>query len=355
MSPGHFLTSRFHPFTAVLLLAAGMIAQVCMAQSPVVTATAEIREMKPHIQVAGTIISRNDTRLAAQVEGQVTWVADVGSAIAQGEAVARLDDVLIQDALDEAQTRVDRELASVKFNQAEVKRLVKLAESNHAAQSRLDQANRDLAFARSELAAARSRVSQATERLERTVISAPFTGVVSEQFIQVGEWADSGTAMVRLVDTSTLEVQAWVPLTTLPFLGKESAIDINVEGVVVSGTIRTLVPVGDDQSRLYELRLSLQDGAWSAGQSVRVSIPTAAAQSRVAVPRDALVVRRDGTRVFRVRDDDTAERVAVTTGTAAGEWISVEGGIRPGDRVVIRGGERLRDGAAVKVSGGKDE
>ena len=68
----------------------------------------------------------------------------------------------------------------------------------------------------------------------------------------------------------------------------------------------------------------------------------------IAVPRDALVLRRDGTTVFRILADDTAERVSVQTGIAAGDLIEVTG-IEPGDRVVTRGGERLRPGQKVVI------
>ena len=79
------------------------------AATPVVVVAAENRQMTPLIQVAGTVISRNDSRLAAQVEGQVTWVAEVGTQLETEGVVARLDDVLIRDVLVEEQARLARE------------------------------------------------------------------------------------------------------------------------------------------------------------------------------------------------------------------------------------------------------
>ena len=49
------------------------------------------------------------------------------------------------------------------------------------------------------------------------------------------------------------------------------------------------------------------------------------------IPRDALVLRRDGATVFRIRDNNTAERIPVETGRAEGDFIEVVGDIRPGD------------------------
>ena len=117
-----------------------------------------------------------------------------------------------------------------------------------------------------------------------------------------------------------------------------------------AGKVRTLVPVGDRQSRLYEVRLVIDAGGWSPGQSVRLTVPTAAARTAIVVPRDALVVRRDAVSLFRITNDNLAEQLQVETGIADGDYIEVTGDVRAGDRVVIRGSERLRNGQAVTPS-----
>jgi RND family efflux transporter MFP subunit len=318
------------------------------APAPVVVSSAQARTLTPMQQVAGTLISRNDTRLAAQVEGQVVWVAEVGTQLPAGEAATRLDDTLIRQELAEHEASVARAQASVEYNRAELRRLEQLAEKSHAAQSRLDQVRRDLAVARSELTAARARTTRSAEKLERTAIRAPFGGVVTERFIEIGEWADAGSAVVRLVDTQALEVQAWVPVAMLPYVAAGMELEFVANGTGGRGRVRTLVPVGDLQSRLYEVRLTVAADGWSSGQSVRLSVPAAASRTATVVPRDSLVLRRDGTSVFRVGPDNTAEKVSVTTGIADGDYIEVGGKIGPGDRVIIRGGERLRDGMKVE-------
>jgi RND family efflux transporter MFP subunit len=335
---------------AVVMLLPGVglpMATLAAGGAPVVVEAAETREMTPLVQVAATVISRNDSRLAAQVDGQIIWVAEVGTLLEIGDVAARQDDVLIRDVLVEEQARLTREQANVKFNQAEAQRLAKLAKDNHAAVSRLEQAQRDLTISRSELAAAKSRIAQSQEKQQRTLIKAPFAGVVTEQFIQAGEWADPGTPIVRLVDTTALEAQAWIPVTALPYIQSGSRLGLTVAGQPATGTVRTVVPVGDDQSHLYELRLLLDDGRWSAGQSARISIPVAGARSVTVIPRDALVLRRDGTTVFRILEDNTAERISVETGMAEGKYIEVIGEINSGDTVVTRGAERLRAGQEV--------
>ena len=80
------------------------------------------------------------------------------------------------------------------------------------------------------------------------------------------------------------------------------------------------------------------------------SMPTAVAQEVLTVPRDALVLRREGAFVYRIDDESVAEQVQVTTGLGAGNLIEVVGDLREGDRVVVRGAERLSTGAVVSIS-----
>jgi hypothetical protein len=100
---------------------------------------------------------------------------------------------------------------------------------------------------------------------------------------------------------------------------------------------------------MFEVRLNVDSNLWTVGESVRLSMPTAAAREVMTVPRDALVLRREGTSVFRIKEDMTAEQVNVITGLGAGSLIEIIGDVQPSDRVVIRGAERLSTGMTVQI------
>ena len=357
MTPG--LLPRLLQAAAILVAAslAALAARPAFAQggdaqgpppAPVVVATAESRMLAPVTWYPGTVISRNQARIAAEVEGRLEWVAEVGAAIAEGEVVVRMDDALLRQSLAENEAAVAREGARLTFLDAQVKRLERLVTQNTATRSRLEEAVAERDITRSELRAVRARVALTTERLERTRIKAPFGGIVTERVRQGGEWAKSGEVVVRLVDAGALEVQTWIPIAALAFVEEGGELALQVDSGRTSATVRAIVPVGDNRSRLYELRLGVEGRPWPVGQDVRVAIPTAAARAVVAIPRDALVLRRDGAAVYRVDDQGLADRVAVTPGIAQDELIEVDG-IAPGDRVVTRGGERLRPGQPVQV------
>ncbi|MGB5689194.1 MAG: hypothetical protein WBM45_07945, partial [Woeseiaceae bacterium] len=89
--------------------------------------------------------------------------------------------------------------------------------------------------------------------------------------------------------------------------------------------------------------------SWTVGQLVSVGVPIRAREMALAVPRDALVLRHNGSFVFRINEDNAAEQVSVILGDSSGDMVAVEGALNEGDQVAIRGAENLTDGAATKI------
>ncbi len=320
--------------------------------APVVVAEAKSTELAPVTWVAGTVISRDDAKLATEVEGRLKKVLVVGTRVKAGQVVARIDNTFVDLRIEELKSAVEREKARLVFLREEVKRLKRLQQQNNAAKTLLEQTQADREIARNDLEIARTRLRQAKEEKWRHEIRAPFDGVIAERYVQGGERVDKGDAVIRLIDPATMEVQARVPLKSINFIAEHSK--INLQGnqqkpVVVEGNVRTIVPVGDERSRLMDLRINFKGVNWRIGQPVRVALPTDAPKQVLAIPRDALVLRRSGTSVYRVNGDNKAENIPVQVGIASGDLIEVTGKLDPGDIVVIRGSERLRPGQDVSI------
>lgn len=316
---------------------------------PVVVAEAQTRVLAPVNWYTGTVISREQARLAAEVSGRLLWVAEVGTLVEQDGEVARIDGSLLIEDLAERRADIARIEARLGFLEQESSRLQRLAKQNNAAQSQLEKVVSERASTKSELLAAQARERRTAEQLERSSLRAPFSGVVTERLLHTGEWADDGSAVVAMTDPSHLEVQSWVSVSALAFIRPGTELELKINGTSFIAPVRALVPVGDMRSRLYEIRIGLTEGRWNVGESVRIAVPTAEARAVLAVPRDALVLRRNSISLFKLTPDDTAERIDVTTGIASGPYIEVKGDLQPGERVVIRGGERLRAGQAVSI------
>lgn len=316
----------------------------------VVIANVELRELAPAVDVPGTVVSRFDSRLASELSAKLVWIAEVGTVVKKDETVARLEDFTFKLQEMEAQARVEREQARVKFLRSEKGRLDQLAEKNLSAKSQLDQTISNLAIAESEETMARVQLGLTQISMHVTQIRAPFDGIVTERLRNIGERLNVADEVIRVVDPNSLEVVARAPLNTVNFIKDRAVLEMHNDYRSDVAAVRTVVPFGNPQSHMFEVRLEADPSLWTVGESVRLSMPTAAVQQVLAVPRDALVLRREGVTVFRVADDMTAEQVNVITGLGDGNYIEVIGPLSAGDRVVIRGAERLSSGMQVSFN-----
>lgn len=334
-----------------LAVTAGAMAQQTPPPARVETVTATRQMLAPQIQVPGTVISRNDSRIASEISGRILWVAEVGDTASRGDPIARVDDRLFKLALVQAEARARRLEADLAFREKDVERVEELAATRNTPVSRLEQAVSQRDMVVQDLVEARAAEERARQDLDRTTVRAPFPGRVVARLAQAGEYASTGTELVRLVDTTHVEVRAQAPISTAAFL--DSGLEVTVEadgGEIISTPIRAVIPVGNEISRLMELRIALPDRGLVIGSAVKVRLPSAAPRSAVVVPRDALILRSNSTYVFKVKGDKTAERIEVRTGAAVGDLIEVIGPVKAGDKVVVRGGERLRQGQQVAMA-----
>jgi RND family efflux transporter MFP subunit len=312
-------------------------------------AEASIKDIAPVTRVPGTVVSRNDARLSAEVTGRLTSVADVGTVVSAGEPVARIEDTTLRLQNTELVAQVTRAEAKLRFLEGEEKRFNQLVESNLAAVTQLEQTRSDRDVARGDLAVAQARLGQNEDQLARTKLLAPYDGIVVERLMTPGERVEEGSKVVRLVDQQNLEVIARAPLDYFSFVRPGQSLELSSSQVNATGVVRTVVAVGDENTHQFELRLDLDGTPFPVGQTLRIAIPTSGSREVLTVPRDALVLRPEGQSIFIIDSNNEAQQVKVTVGVGQGEDIEVIGEISAGDTVVIRGNERLQPGQAVSI------
>lgn len=316
------------------------------------TAPVEKRALAPRVTVTGQVRSRATADLSVGVAGTLAWVAEPGARVGKNGVVARLDTDELELQKLEQVARVKRGEISRQQLAREAERLKALGTAVSRIQLEQAEAARDLAEA--DLDIARATLRQIEERLSRAELRTPFGGVVAERLKRAGEEVNRGETVARLLDPDTLEIRLFLPLRHVRAIKPGDRVRVRVDGTESTARVRSIVPAGDARSQSFEVLVdlpALRDGQLSSGSVVEVELPLGAPQALLAVPRDALIIRADGLAVYRVGPDNKAQRLAVTTGIADGEWIAVDGALLASDTVVVRGGENLQDGALVKIVG----
>jgi len=316
---------------------------------PVVVTTARSENFGASISATGTVVSRNDARISSEVGGTLAWIAEPGTVVRRGDAIARLDTARLSLELRDNQAALKRLDAQLSLLATQRARLESLAGQSMVSQTQLDEAQSREQMAQQDVEQARVARDRAKLDLDRARVRAPFAGIVAERMQQSGEYVASGAPLLRLVNDRELEVVARAPLVSADSVVAGAKVRLVDGDRRATGTVRAVIPVGDERSRMVELRIALADGSLRVGAPVRVEIAPQNVKTVVTVPRDAVILRQGASYVMRVRADNTAERVAVNLGPGRDNQVQIDGTLRAGDRVIIRGGERLEPGQAVKV------
>jgi RND family efflux transporter MFP subunit len=321
---------------------------------PVQVAAVQKSLFAPTIELLGTIYSRNNVQLTAGVNGRLDWVAEPGSFIQQGEEVARIDPLPLTLQQAQQQAEIKRANINQQYLQRELNRLQELRQSNSASQFQLDQTQSQFDLAKADMEIAQLKLQQIDDQLLRTVVRAPFSGVITERLREAGGDVSRAETLVQMLDTENLEGRIFVPVKYLPFIRQSKELTISANNNSIQANIKSIIPAADPRSQSFELRVSLpveSNSIWTAGQLIHASLPVTNAQESLTVLRDALILRREGTFVVVIDKENKAHRHQVTVGQGQDDRVSITSDeISVGDWVATRGAERLQDGQVVEIS-----
>ena len=337
--------------TCLILLPLGVWAQT-PPPAPVSVDKAKLDTFSAALRVSGTVISRSDAHIGAETDGRITWVAEVGETIEKGKPIAVIDATDLELDLQDNQAVLASLQAREHYLKNNLERLNRLASSNNASANQLDEAQAELDMITQEIRRAEVSVAQTSRRIAQSMVLAPFTGVVVERQVEVGEFVGRGSEVARLVDTANREIRAQAPLSVSGYVREGLEVSVKYQEGTTLSPVKRVIPVGDERSRMFEVRIAANDPAWVIGSPVRVALPNSDPRRLVAVHRDALVLRGSEMFVLRVTSENVVEKVSVDTGIGLGQLVEVIGDVSGGDRVVTRGAERLKPGQEVVISGG---
>ncbi len=266
--------------------------------------------------------------------GRLDWVAEPGAKVAKGAPLARVDARALELQLRENDAQISRLKANAELLDTQLARLNALPDGI-ASKSQIDEAAARLAMARHELDQARATGDSTRHSIARATIRAPFSGHVAERIRQLGEFVSAGTEVVRLTDTENVEVVARAPVAEAGHLAAGQTVTVHGAAQDQPSKIRAIVPVGDERSRMIEVRIAMTGQGWPIGSAVRVDLPAARQAAGLLVPRDAVIVRCGR----RARVPGRKEQRRGTRVGARRQWRQ---GARGSDRQPCRGRSRDR-------------
>jgi HlyD family secretion protein len=344
------------PFTtATAQPAADSSAMSSDASLTVSTGQVQAIDFTRYLNVSGTVNAWQEVVISAEVGGyRVEEVlVDVGDYVQAGQELVRLSTALLQtDVAARAAALKQREAELVNANLA-FERGKTVAAQNLLAASDLDRLESEAIGAAGRVDAAQADLEAAQVRLRFARVTAPDAGVISARNVAVGQIAQAGTELLRLLRQNRIEWRGEVPESDLPSLQVgQSAIITSVDGREHHGTIRIVSPTVNANTHNGTVYIDVaSDDALRPGMFARGQIEVSQAQALV-VPLDSMVSSDGYHYVYIVNADRTVRRQVIETGVIQGDSIEVVSGLEPGTTIVTSGAGFLKDGDLVNVIGG---
>jgi RND family efflux transporter MFP subunit len=395
---------RLAVFLTLLALVGGVLSGCRTATSDANPASADAaltitstpvvqRQVTRTLRVTGSLTAEEQADVAAETGGRVVATpVERGSSVNEGDALIRLAPLEADASAREAEANVAQlearlslkggepfdvervpEVAAAKATselaQADFARIRTLLDQRVVSQAEFDQRRAQVEATRNQYEAARNgarqmyrqyeaasaRLSLARKSLADTTVRAPFSGLVAERKVSVGDFVTRGTKVVTVVKMNPLRVELTVPEQMLSAIKAGQALTLQVDaypGRKFDGRVRFISPAvrADQRSLMVEAVVPNPEGLLRPGLFASALVDSAVQEPARLVPATAL--RTDGSvsRLFVVRGDHVEERV-VKVGQASGDLVEIAAGVADGDQVAVSGVSQLSDGVKVRITG----
>ena len=351
----------------------------------------ESRGIARFIKVTGSLTADEQAEVSAETGGRVIATpVERGTRVSEGTVLVRVSPAEASAQLQEAESNAeqiearlgleprdtfDRKVvpdvmnarASLEWAEAEFGRIRSLLDQKVVSQSEFDQRRTQVEAARQQylvaqntaeqsyrsLQAARARVSVSRKALSDTTVRAPFSGIVAERLVSVGDYVTRGTRVVTVVRIDPMRVELTVPEQAVSLVHAGQPVRLTVDAYpddVFDATIRFVSPSlrADQRALTVEAIARNGDGRLKPGLFATASIQQPHSAPALLVAVTSVETVSGTSRVYVIKDAKVEERV-VTLGERVRDQIELTSGVSAGEIVAAEPNGRLSDGAAVRV------
>lgn len=325
------------------LMAAG--AKMPPQQETVTSAVAHEEKWQDTLAAVGSISAVQGVNLTAEIPGTVREISfESGAVVAAGDLLLKLD-----TTTEDAQLRALE--AQAEWAQTNLTRIKSLRAENTVSQSELDQA--EIALRQNQANADAVRATIAKKNLR-----APFAGKLGIRQINLGEYLDPGKPIVSLQSLDPVHADFSLPQQEL------SRLKVGLPVRVVSdtypdkafeGTLTAIDPDLDVTTRSIRLQATLKnaEGLLRPGMYARMEVIFPEAQPVLAIPATAIFMAPYGDSVYVIENDTNSagglvvRQQFIRLGRAKGDFVSVNAGLKAGQKVAASGVFKLRNGLKI--------
>lgn len=289
------------------------------------------------VEVNGTVVANEYAELRPEVSGLLTYLnVPEGKTIQKGTVIARINNADLTAQLEKSKVMLEMALKTEE-------RLGKLIAVNG-----VNQADYDLAVNTSNSYRADIVYQQAL--IDKTIIRAPFTGIVGLRKVSAGTYVSPTTVISSMQQLNNLRIDFTVPEVYQAFVKKGGTVDVIIDqkGTVQKATVIATEPQINQSTRNITVRAALGGATFNPGSFAKVYLNAGARKSSILIPTNCIIPESRNKKAVLVKEGK-AKFVTIETGVRKADFVEVTQGINAGDTVVVSGVLFARPDAAVKV------
>lgn len=345
------------------MLSLGVLQARAEAPVPVGVTTARMAAIVQEVALHGSLVAQRISRLSSETDGLVAAInVDEGDVVESAAIVVRLDQRLAAIERDAATARLEEARARETESARRHLELEALRKTQHVAETSVAAAHAQAEIDHARTKQAEAELERAREMLARHNIRAPFAAVVRRKLVEQGEWVETNTALLELVDIDVLRLEVPVPQFYFSEVDERTQVSIRMDALpdrLFEAHVTRKIPISDTASRTFRVRIDIpnRERALAPGMSARVVLKLGPSDARpvLVLPRDAVVRKPDGSvSIWVIETEDGVTKAvprAIETGRAYRDQVEIiDGNLLVGEKVVVRGNEILRAGQSVLVA-----
>ncbi len=300
----------------------------------------------------GRATSGRTSPLALEMAGKLTAVhVDIGANVKKGQALATIDTARLKAVKQQIMADKADISANLMLAKSTLKRAKKTFTQGHLSEQHYDEANTQVTSLASKLTRAEANLTAINVDLDRSIIKAPYDGVITQRHADEGRVIPAGTPILTITEINRMEAHIGIqPLLAQKIANGSKFRLINSARETIKGSVRAVVPVIEGVTRTVLITFDLGANEAADGELITVLIRNELKATGAWVPIRALAADVRGLwRLYKVNADNkiTFENVQILYSEKENAFVS--GTISDGDRIVSSGISKLAAGEAVKI------
>jgi RND family efflux transporter MFP subunit len=303
-----------------------------------------------YIELQGSVNTKQNITLMPEMSGILTHVyVKEGQRVTKGQVLARVDDGGMSQSIE--QMKVQAQLAKTTFQRQERLWNQKIGSEIQYLQAKAGYESQQ------------SAIKSMQQQLSKTVVTAPFSGVIDDVITERGNTVSPGsTEILRIVNLDDMYIEVEVPENYITSVRKGTQVDVEfpVLGETVKSIVRQTSSFINPANRSFKIEIPVDNikGNVKPNLTARLKINDYSSAAAILIPLAVISENQQGDQYVMVASDlqegtvyktAVAKSRVITTGKTSENMIEITSGLEEGDNVIVEGARSVKDGQQIRI------